>query len=94
MKNIKAPAVEPKLPARKPKAKKEVIVLREKMMRPMNVLATIRETKAGGWKITYGIGKGEAKLDHSFSSIEAAFSFLNAVGKFKMFNKKGIEYII
>lgn len=95
MKNIKAPAVEPKLPARKPKAKKETIVLREKLLRPMNVTAVITESKKGDcWKITYCIGKTEVKFDHPFTTIEAAMSFLNAAGAFKIFNKKGVQYVI
>ncbi len=91
MKNIKAPAVEPKLPARKPKAKFEIIVLKEKLMRPMKISCIIKETNRGGWKMTYLLGKATVKFDHTFSSPEACLSFLNAQGRFKIFKKNGTE---
>lgn len=91
MKNVKAPAVEPKLPARKPKAKFEIIVLKEKLMRPMKISTIISESKKGGWKLTYLLGKATVKFDHTFSSPEACLSFLNAQGRFKIFKKNGTE---
>lgn len=92
MKQIKAPAVKPKLPARKPKKPEPtVFVLREKFLRPLKSEAIVKETSRGDWKISYTIGKTNIKVNHTFPRLEDCITFLNANGSFKIFNKKGVE---